>query len=555
MAKVVNLSDFHQKDENIYFEHMTRFWESFDLYWELSEGGFHLWSAYVDAGNAVVKSDLPILAAAANLLIIEYNKERILEEGYPEFDDHMTLLSSFYELSPDEIRKMSVKLKSSMMKVGFDISPLAWNEEADELRANEEDEDDDDDDLTDEEFGAKMKEEAQKIMHKNCNIHVKIDSNDQSLFANESEVTNLIKNLDQGIHNFQLIKLYPIFMEENEISFSIDCELGFMMIFSDLLENEHEIITEYTIIRNLDQNCYIPNQHYIGFMDIYRDMNIPELEDEDELHKYLEQFNALSPEERRKQNPDAREDDEYAAVLLYDLPAAEGTKKAKQILKTNPHNIEAKILIAGWEGDLEKRIDLLVAASDIRKLDYDYTQIQKDKMWWGASHTRPFMRAKYLLAKTYEIGGYIDDAIDGYKEIIQMNPSDNQGARTDLMKLLYSIRDTKEIISLTQKFPDEPDPYFAFSAVYASFMKHGKSAKTEKKIIHSIQANYYIASAIAKIDPVPFAEHFDLPEDDDSILCDDFEEVGDDILSLFKNAELLKYYRKIVKDILERVVQ
>ena len=59
----------------------------------------------------------------------------------------------------------------------------------------------------------------------------------------------------------------------------------------------------------------------------------------------------LSPDERRKQNPDAREDDEYAAVLLYDLPAEEGIEKAQHILNTNPHNIEAQILIAGWEGD------------------------------------------------------------------------------------------------------------------------------------------------------------------------------------------------------------
>jgi tetratricopeptide (TPR) repeat protein len=319
------------------------------------------------------------------------------------------------------------------------------------------------------------------------------------------------------------------------------------------MEKQYQITPEFVVVRDLNENAFIPNDHYVSFMGYYRDMAVPDLENEAELNKYIEKFSSMSSQERRKQNPDAREDDEYGALLLYDLPQDEGIKKAKAILKTNRHNIEAQLLIAGWEGDMEKRIDLLAAASDIRNLDYDYKQIHKDKMWWGASHTRPFMRAKLLLAKTYELGGYIDDAVEGYKEIIDMNPPDNLGARFELIRLLYKIGDKKEMVSLVNKYPNEVDEYFSFAAVYAAFMKFGKSSKTEKKIIFSVQSNYYLACAIAKVEADQFTDLLDAPEEEDEKVFDNFETFRDDILPLFKNAELLKYYRKVVKEILDRL--
>ncbi len=551
MSKVINLSNFSENPETIFLRFMTEFWEEHNLYWELSEGGFHLWTAYVDAGNAIVKSELKVLAAAANQLTIEYNKDRILEEGHTVFEDHTRLLSTYYELNSDDIKKMSVKLNVSIMKTSFDLSILAWNEDADGARSEAERYDDVV--FDDEEVDEATEQEAHRIMQRTCNIHVILDLKNKTPFPHEADLSRFIKNIATGDHKNQLTQLYQISMDENNISFSIDCTVGFVLIMFELLKNKYQLMPEFNIVRDLDENAFTPEEHYTSFMNIYRDMDIPELEDIDELNKYFEKFNALPIEERRKQNPNAREDDEYAATLLYNMPQAKGIAKAKKILKTNKHNIEAQLLIAGWEGDLEKRIDLLVEACDIRNLDYDYARIQKNKMWWGETHTRPFMRAKYLLAKTYEIGGYFDDAIEGYKEIINMNHLDNQGARIELIRLLCKLEDTKEIISLNNKYPNEVNVYFTFTSVYAAFMKHGKSAKTDKKIINSLLTNYYLACAIAKIESSLFEDFFDIPEEDDRMLYENFEQVREDILPLFRNAELLKYYRKLLKDVLNRV--
>lgn len=104
---------------------------------------------YVDAGNKIQKSELKTIAAAVNLLIIEYNKNRILEEGHVLFHDHLLLLSTYYEINPSEITAMAVKLRVSMMKVGFDQTELEWDEaEDDELY--------EDDDLDNEEITPEM---------------------------------------------------------------------------------------------------------------------------------------------------------------------------------------------------------------------------------------------------------------------------------------------------------------------------------------------------------------------------------------------------------------
>ncbi|MBK9257160.1 MAG: hypothetical protein IPM42_16915 [Saprospiraceae bacterium] len=545
MSKVVKLSDFSENAEDIYLKFVTAFWYDNDLYWELANGGFSLWSAYVDAGNTVLKSELKILAAAANLLIIEYNKERILEEGHSEFIDPMTLLSSYYQITPGEINKMSVKLKTSILKLSFDHTELEWDDEADDGGFDE----DDDFELTPELLKA-----GEIIMNKKCNLHVRIDF-DTNLPFTKDQFTQIINDILVDVDTGEPIRLYPINFNDTDISFSIDCQLGHMGYFMEMMEKKYQVTPEFAFIRDLNENAFVPDDHYVSFMDYYRDMTLSDLEDEAELNKYIEKFSSLSAQERRKQNPDAREDDEYVAILLYDLPQDEGIKNAMAMLKTNRHNIEAQLLIAGWEGDLEKRIDLLAAASDIHNLDYDYKQIQKDKMWWGASHTRPFMRAKFLLAKTYELGGYIDDAIDGYKEIIDMNPPDNLGARLELIRLLYKIGNKKEMVSLINKYPNEVDEYFSFAAVYTAFMKYGKSSKTEKKIIFSLQSNYYLACEIAKVEAGQFTDLIDASEEEDELVFDNFESFRDDILPLFKNAELLKYYRKVVKEILNRMAK
>lgn len=543
MSKVVKLSDFSEKGETIYLEFMTEFWEDHNLYWQLSNGGFSLWSVYADAGNTVLQSELKILAAAANLLIIEYNRDRILEEGHSEFIDPMTLLSSYYQIDPGEITKMSVKLKTSILKLSFDHTELEWDDEADDGEFDE----DDDFELT-----PMLLKEGEVMMNKKCNLHVRIDFDTNLPFTKE-QFTQIINDILLDENKGVPIKLYKMYLNDTDISFSIDCQLGLLVCLIERMEKQYQITPEFVVVRDLNENAFIPNDHYVSFMGYYRDMAVPDLENEAELNKYIEKFSSMSSQERRKQNPDAREDDEYGALLLYDLPQDEGIKKAKAILKTNRHNIEAQLLIAGWEGDMEKRIDLLAAASDIRNLDYDYKQIHKDKMWWGASHTRPFMRAKLLLAKTYELGGYIDDAVEGYKEIIDMNPPDNLGARFELIRLLYKIGDKKEMVSLVNKYPNEVDEYFSFAAVYAAFMKFGKSSKTEKKIIFSVQSNYYLACAIAKVEADQFTDLLDAPEEEDEKVFDNFETFRDDILPLFKNAELLKYYRKVVKEILDRL--
>jgi hypothetical protein len=546
MGKVVKLSDFSEKAENNYHALMTKFWEDHDLYWELANGGFFLYPAYVKAGNALLQSDMKTLAAAANLLIIEYNKARILEEGHSAFIDHLNLLSLFYKIDPIEITKMAEKLKSSILKLSLDLTELEWDDDADDNRF------DDDDDLDDEEMTAEMKKRGKELLNKYCNIHVRIDIDKKLPFTKE-QFTQVVNDIlvDESIETS--IKLYQMYLDGTELSFSIDCELGFMVYFIEMMENEYQITPEFVVLREFNENAFIPNDHYVGFMEFYRDMIVPDIENETERNEYIKKISSTSSEERRKQNPNAREDDEYGAILLYDLPREEGIEQAKTMLKTNRHNIEAQILIAGWEGDMEKRIDLLSAASDIHNLDYDYKQIQKDKVWWRVSHTRPFMRAKFLLAKSYEIGGYTDDAIDGYQEILNMNPDDNLGARYELIRILYKIGDKKEIVSLVNKYPEERDEYFSFAGVYAAFMKYGKSSKTEKKIIFSLKTNYYLACAIANIDADQFTELLDPSEDEDDLLFDTFEDISDDIISLFKNAELLKYYRKVIKGILDKM--
>jgi hypothetical protein len=134
-----------------------------------------------------------------------------------------------------------------------------------------------------------------------------------------------------------------------------------------------------------------------------------------------------------------------------------------------------------------------------------------------------------------------------------MNHDDNLGARLELIRLLYKIDDRKAISTLVNRYPEETDEYFSFAAVYVTFMKYGKSSKTEKKIKASVASNHHLAGTIAKLDTDIFGNVFETPEDIDEKLYHQNEKYAADIYPLFKNSELYKYYRKIVKELLDKI--
>lgn len=74
--------------------------------------------------------------------------------------------------------------------------------------------------------------------------------------------------------------------------------------------------------------------------------------------------------------------------------------------------------------------------------------------FWGALETRPYMRALHGLGLTLGDLGQHQEAIEIYREILRLNPNDNQGIRYLLSECLLARDDIPSLRKLLKKYND-----------------------------------------------------------------------------------------------------
>ena len=60
-------------------------------------------------------------------------------------------------------------------------------------------------------------------------------------------------------------------------------------------------------------------------------------------------------------------------------------------------------------------------------------------LFWGQIETRPYMRVKQRLAATFQEADQVDEAISQWEEMLELNPSDNQGVRYELLPVYLQL--------------------------------------------------------------------------------------------------------------------
>lgn len=85
--------------------------------------------------------------------------------------------------------------------------------------------------------------------------------------------------------------------------------------------------------------------------------------------------------------------------------------------------------------------------------------------FWGILETRPYMRARSLLAKTLADVGRHDEAIRHHEEMLDLCPNDNLGLRYPLIGLYLRAGRFKDVARLFKRYKDEGSAMFAWARV------------------------------------------------------------------------------------------
>jgi len=150
--------------------------------------------------------------------------------------------------------------------------------------------------------------------------------------------------------------------------------------------------------------------------------------------------------------------------------------------------------------DIQRREYLLraVCAGELAVGERRFAEAKGD--FWLILDTRPYMRARYALARDLWYScdqGERIEAIVHLREMLELNPNDNQGLRYILLVWLIRTNADQAAAALLEKHHDEVSAFMDFTRVLLAYRAKGDCEKTRDMVAKAYLANRHIPHYLA----------------------------------------------------------
>ena len=198
-----------------------------------------------------------------------------------------------------------------------------------------------------------------------------------------------------------------------------------------------------------------------------------------------------------------------AQGLIYD--AFEETNPAKRLalaheaLTISPNCADAYVLLAEEEADTVQRAfayyEQGVAAGE-HALGKEFFE-ENAGDFWGILETRPYMRARQGLADALWRLNRKEEARDNFRELLRLNPNDNQGIRELLLALLLEMERDDEARQLLDQYPDDWTAVWLYTCALLEFRQNGVSARANKSLADALEENPHVPAYLTGRKRIP----------------------------------------------------
>jgi tetratricopeptide (TPR) repeat protein len=199
---------------------------------------------------------------------------------------------------------------------------------------------------------------------------------------------------------------------------------------------------------------------------------------------------------------------ERAQELIYDAwesSPARAVKLARQALEFSPDCADAYVLLANLEAaTIRERIELLRqgVAAGRRALGKRFFR-ENEGHFWLEFDSRPFMRAVVSLAiLCWEIG-QADEAIELWREMLRLNPNDNQGVRYLLLSCLLELHRDEEAKDLLTCYAEDDSAEWCYGEALLAFRTGGDSPSSRRKLCAAQQQNPHVPQYLLGVKKIP----------------------------------------------------
>ena len=218
---------------------------------------------------------------------------------------------------------------------------------------------------------------------------------------------------------------------------------------------------------------------------------------------------------------------ERAQDLAYRATEERGRRRlqlARRALELSPDCADAYVLLAEEAREPEEARDLYVQAVAAGERALGATSFTDDVgHFWEAVRTRPYMRARFGLAQCLEDLGQHDQAIDHYRELVRLNPADNQGVRYLLVAALLHVARDAEAGALLEQYGDEPTALWCYARALHAFRVEGDTHAARERLRRAARVNRHVPAYLRekKTWPGPLPDSYGLGTQEEAAVTED----------------------------------
>jgi tetratricopeptide (TPR) repeat protein len=198
---------------------------------------------------------------------------------------------------------------------------------------------------------------------------------------------------------------------------------------------------------------------------------------------------------------------ERAQALVYQALEATGPRRAKlaqQALAISPDCADAYVLLAEATSDPEEARRLYERGVQAGERALGPEVFAEDVgHFWGILETRPYMRAREGLAEVLWHLGERQPAIDHLRDLLRLNPGDNQGVRYTLATWLLEVGNDAELDRLLDQYPDDISATWPYTRALARFRRGGAGRQADAALKAALEANPFVPLYLLGVRPLP----------------------------------------------------
>ena len=127
--------------------------------------------------------------------------------------------------------------------------------------------------------------------------------------------------------------------------------------------------------------------------------------------------------------------------------------------------------------------------------------------FWGLLETRPYMRARAGLAACLWELGEREEALSRYRDMLRLNPMDNQGIRYILIGCLLEMNADDEAAGVLDdpEYADDGTATWRYSRALLAFRRSGPSAQADAFLAEARTTNPHVPAYLLGRTPLPEA--------------------------------------------------